>query len=273
MNNKIGIAVCTYNRQNFFEKCIASIPEVDSIVVINDGVPYPNDVYPSKVKEVIQHARNKSVCLSKNEALRFLVQDGCDHIFLCEDDIIIQTPEICDVYIRTAEASGCYHLGYQCHGSYNRNPQTYEPVVKNTVAYENGIKLDLYHNCLGAWSYYLRGVIKHVGYYDEHLNLNCCEHLEHTYRIIKAGLHPPWWWFADAHNSWELIHDQDKNYEGSAIRRSPEWQQNFNKSWAYFKHLHGMTPTEIPDTDPNVVLQKLETIEKNYARKNPTTKH
>jgi hypothetical protein len=36
--------------------------------VVNDGDPYDSSLYPSSVKEVIQHTKNKSVGVSKNEA-------------------------------------------------------------------------------------------------------------------------------------------------------------------------------------------------------------
>ena len=64
MKNKIGIAVITCDRQDFFEQCINSIPEADTVIVINDGAPYPSSSYPSKVKEVIQHDKNKCVGIS-----------------------------------------------------------------------------------------------------------------------------------------------------------------------------------------------------------------
>jgi len=266
MSNKIGVAIITCDREEFFKQCVNSIPEVDSLIVINDGFQYNNDCYPKRVKEVFQHTRNKSVGISKNEALRFLVQDGCDHIFLCEDDIIIKNPDICRKYIHTAEISGIWHLNYGGHGIYNRNQQTGEAVVKNIVKYTDDVSVDFYHNILGAWSYYLRGIIKSIGYMDEHY-VNAFEHVDHTYQIIQKGLHPPFWWFADAHESWKDIEDIKKYHEGSVIRKNQaEWQKNFNNACSWFQHKHGFIPMQMPETPQERVGAILETIQQSYAR-------
>jgi len=266
MKNKIGIAVITCDREDFFRQCIESIPTIDTIVVINDGSSYPSSAYPTKVKEVIQHSKNKCVGISKNEALRYLIQDGCEHIFLSEDDITIRNPNVCEKYIRTAEASGIWHLNFGGHGNHNKNPNTGELTVRNTIDY-GGTKVDFYYNILGAWSYYHRGVIKHIGYMDERY-INAMEHVDHTYNIIKAGLHSPYWYFADAHQSYNDIVDIMADHAGSKIRKNQkEWIKNFQNACAWFNHKHGFYPTTIPDKSPQEVLQALETIKNNYARK------
>jgi glycosyltransferase involved in cell wall biosynthesis len=267
MKNKIGIGVITCNREKSFEKCINSIPAVDTIVVINDGMPYSKEYYPSKVKEVIQHNKNKCVGISKNEALRYLIQDDCDHLFLVEDDMLITNPDICTAYIKAAEESGIWHLNFGYHGPANFKPNQYG--VKNprqVVEYKNGIEIALNPNCVGAFSYFYKGIIKTVGYYDERFH-NAWEHVEHTYRIIKLGLHPPFWWFADIANSDEYIKEQATPDESSAIRKTPEWTQGMQDGMLWYKQKHGWIPTHTPDTSPDQVMKILEEIETKYARK------
>ncbi len=267
MKNKIGVGVITCNRDKFFKECIGSIPSVDTLVVINDGIPYDSSVYPPNITDLIQHTKNKSVGVSKNEALRFLIQDGCDHLFLIEDDIKINNPEIFTKYIKTAEASGIWHLNYGGHGSYNRNPQTGQINLKNQIDYGDNITVDFYHNILGAFSYYYKGVIKHVGYMDERF-INAFEHVAHTYDIIRAGLHPPFWWFADAYNSHIDISDIKQNFEGSEIRKDAEkWHQNMQNAMTIFARKYGCIPTQIPLTEEAKVIESLEKIKTTYARK------
>ena len=93
MKNKIGVGVVTYKRPDYFKTCINSIPNVDTLVVVNDGDPYDASLYPSNVKEVIQHTKNKSVGVSKNELMKYLIDDGCEHIFLVEDDMDMDIEE------------------------------------------------------------------------------------------------------------------------------------------------------------------------------------
>lgn len=281
MKNKIGIGVITCNREHFFKQCIEKIPDVDTIIVVNDGNSYSVDSYPKKVKEVLQHSQNKCVGISKNEAMRYLIQDDCDHIFLCEDDVLIKNPEVCTQYIKTAEATGIWHLNYALQGPANRKQtqqgpmnidqraqlsQDSEPNPRQVVEYDGGIELALYPNSVGAFTYFYRGVIKAVGYHDEKFR-NAWEHVEHTYRIIKLGLHPPFWWFADIAKSWEYIGDVPNCINESSIARTPEWHENFKNGMEWYRYKHGWIPQQTPDTSPQQVLDILGRIQKNYARK------
>jgi len=266
MNNKIGVGVVTCNRESFFKQCIASLPEVDTLVVVNDGEAYFPDAYPSNVKEVIQHTKNKSVGVSKNELLRFLVQDKCDHIFLVEDDIFMKKPDVFEQYIKTAQDSGIWHLNFGCHGYHNKAPHTGQFLVKKAVQYENET-VDFYQNILGACSYYLRSVIKNVGYMDEKYH-NAMEHVDHTYKIIQAGAHPPFWWFADIHNSWEYIGDIEEDHKGSEIRKDQqEFMQRLGNACAWFQHKHGFQPMQVPATSETDFVESLKTMHTNYANK------
>jgi GT2 family glycosyltransferase len=266
MNNKIGVGVITCDRQEFFEKCINSIPEVNTLVVVNDGMPYPSNIYPSKIQKLYQHTNNKSVGVSKNEALRYLIQNGCEHLFIIEDDIIIKDSNVFSAYINAANKSGIYHFNFGYHGPANFIPSQYGvPNPRQIVNYGDGIEISFNANCVGAFSYYLKGVIKHVGYMDERFR-NAWEHVEHTYRIIKAGLHPPFWWFADISNSMNYLQELANSEVNSTIIKTPEWIRNFQLGALWYQHKHGHIPTKTPDTPPEQVLQILNTIQTNYAR-------
>lgn len=279
MNNKIGVGVITCRAQDRLEQSLPLIPNVDELVIVNDGDPYSNSAYGNK--EVIQHSKNKGVGISKNDAMRYLIQHDCDHIFIIEDDVLIKNEKVFEQYIKTAEATGIWHLNYALQGPANRKQTTQGPMLiserakydQNTepnprqiVEYKDNINLALYPNCVGAFSYFLRTVIKAVGYHDEQFH-NAWEHVELTYKIIKAGLHPPFWWFADIANSWDYLGDIEGCIENSAIAKTEEWNKNLRMGMEYYKHLHGWYPQQTPDTPPQNVLAILESIEKNYARK------
>ena len=268
MSNKIGAAIITKDRVDFFKKCSQSIlGAVDTLVVINDGEAYPADAY-DKSMTVIQHHKNQGVCLSKNEALRTLIQDGCDHLFLIEDDMLIMNKDVFKKYIQTAEETGIWHLNYGYHGPANRNPNNYfEKTPRLEINYPNDIRLALNPNCVGSFCYYFKGVIRGVGYLDERLKNNAWEHVEHTNRIIKAGLHPPFWWFADVANSDAYIQEQASSEVNSVIRKTDEWQKNLREGMELYKYLHGHYPQQTPDTPQEKVVQILKDIKTMYARK------
>lgn len=266
MSHKIGVGVITCNRQNFFEQCINSIPNVDTIVVVNDGSPYPSTSYPGHVKEVIQHIKNKSVGVSKNEAMRFLIQQGCDSLFIIEDDMLIKNPEVFTTYIKAAEKSGIWHLNFGYHGPMNKT-QDGKPNPRNIIDYGDGIEVAFNPNCVGSFSYYHKGIIKNIGYINERF-INAFDHVEHTYRIIKAGLHSPFWWFADVAKSYDYIGELDIGLQNSAIRKNTEeFAKRVQQGMLTFRQMYGMTPVQIPDTSPDQVLNTLDTIQKTYARK------
>lgn len=258
----IGIAVITCNRLDYFKQTIASLPSVDRLVIVNDGQPYPEDVYPDN-SIVIQNSKNLGVAVAKNKGLRTLVNEGCQHLFLCEDDIIIKDKHVCDRYIDAASASGIFHLNYGLHGSYNRTSEG-DPKIKETMEYGD-VSLDFYEHCLGAWSYYHRGVIVKVGYMDERFK-NAMEHVDHTYRIIKEHLHPPFWWFADVANSFELIDDIAPDFEGSIIRENrAQHDIDVRRAWGLFRAKHGYIPVQVPQSTEQQVLLILDHLSHNYS--------
>jgi len=214
--NKIGVGIITRNRPGFFKKLIATIPNMDRVVVVNDGDAYDNSLYPDVVSEVIQHTKNMGISKSKNDALRFLLNAGCKHIFILEDDITIRDEEIFSKYIRASAASGILHFNYAFHGNWNMDDRG-NPLYKLKKTYPNGITVTFHHNLTAALSYYRDRVIKTVGYLDENYK-NVLEHVDHTFQIVKHGFHPPFWWFADILESYKGIEEQDPMLIGSTNR-------------------------------------------------------
>jgi GT2 family glycosyltransferase len=270
MNNKIGIGIISYKRPEFFKACIDSIPDgIGAICVVNDDpAGYPRDIYPKKIKQVLQHSKNLGVACAKNNALRYLIQDGCDHLFLIEEDQQILDPKIFETYIKYSEKTGLWHWNFYGHGPANKTPDG----IKNPrqiIDYGEGFEVGFFPNCIGAFSYYLKNIIRAVGYMDERFSsLRCWEHVEHTHRIIKAGLAPAFWWFNDILNSEQFIQEQQNAMESSVIRHNnEEWNKNMNFGTALYQHLHGNIPTKVPDTSPENLIEILNNIQKTYSRK------
>ena len=282
MSNKIGVGVVTYNRPDYFKKCINSVPSVDTLVVVNDGTAYDSDIYPKHVKEVIQHEKNKCVGISKNELMRYLIQDGCDHIFLIEDDMEVLRSDVFEKYINAASVSGIWHMNYGPGSPFNRvqDPEILkldlggrhlldkhsDPKPRLIIDYGNENKIALYQHSVGMFTYFQRGVIKNIGYHDEHFH-NAWEHVELTYRIIKAGLHPPFWWFADLYDSTQYVREIEGAIENSSIANDKEkWKKNIEEGAIWYKQIHGHYPAQIQDASPDAVQKILKDIKSNYSR-------
>ena len=268
INDKIGIAVITCNREDTFRKCLQSLPIVDHIVVVNDGSPYPQDAYDSLRKypssQLIQHPRNTSVATSKNDGLRSMIAAGCTHLFLCEDDIEVLDPNVCNRYIEAAAASGIWHLNYALSSKINRDKDG-KPKPVQQIDYDERNTISFYEHIVGSWSYFHASVIKHIGLFDERY-INAMEHVEHTYRAILQQLHPPYWWFADVADSDKLLADQDIDLTNSVIRKSLNWEHNFRHACLLFMHKHGMLPTAVAKTEPQAALEQIEKLHTYYKR-------
>jgi len=267
---KIGLGIITCNREDFYKQCLDSIPTdvVDVLVTINDGKPYEG-VYDSH--EYIQHEKNKGVGVTKNQAMKYLLDNDCEHVFLIEDDIIIKDKNVFKKYIDTAKASGVWHMMFGYHGPANKTPDK-KPNPKLVVDYGEH-KIAFNHNCVGAFCYYHKGILKNAGLMDEAYK-NAWEHVAHSYDIVRLGLLPAYWWWPDVANSYEYLDELACSEENSSIRwedntkriAKSDWQENISKGAEHFYKKYNQLPTSIPDTPIDTIQERLKVIKKNYAR-------
>lgn len=272
MSEKIGVGVITKDREDFFWKCWDKLEScyqiIDEYVVVNDGKPYAviPTIYSNPV-DLIQHKKNTGVAISKNQALQHLLDKGCDHIFLIEDDMLIKDPNIFQAYINASKKSGIQHFNFSQHGFANKIINNIGEIIPNpkiTIKYgETGISF--YQHCVGSFSYYSRKCLDDVGLMDEQY-YNACEHVDHTYEIIKKGYHPPFWWFADIENSWKYIGDDGWSMETSSICSAPDFRKNVKNSDMIFTSKHGHLPTQTPQTDFEKFCGTLKDIKAKYGR-------
>lgn len=277
IKGKIGLGLITCNALHKLQQSAPTVPAalLDCFVIVNDGAAYPDDAYPAAA-HIIQHDKNYSVGKAKNDALRYLMDQGCEHLFLMEDDVLIEDPQVFQAYIQTAQQTGVLHLNYALQGPQNFkttstanstaglasryfDESTAVPNPHTLIDYENGQSLALYPACVGAFSYFHRTVIEKAGYFDETF-INAWEHVEHTYRIILAGFHPPFWHFADLVQSDRYLKNIPHAMELSTIAKSQAWQENSRKGETYFKSLYGSIPAKLPQTKAAALCRSLTKI-------------
>lgn len=267
MSSKVGVGVITCNRSIFFEQLINSIPSVEKIVVVNDGKPYDNSIYPAKITEVIQHKKNKGIGKTKNDALKYLLSQQCKHIFLLEDDIAIGDQSIFEKYIRAGEVSGILHFNYAYHGVSENRTCDGKPNPKKIISYEDGVKIAFYNNTTAALTYFRDIVLKEVGLLDTFYK-NALEHVDHTYQIVKTGYHPPFRWFADLAESYMFIKELDLLQKASLLKKNKHIQLLRAKIFgAYFRVKNGYRPYDVPNATESELLKSLDMIKNKYAVK------
>ena len=229
MSIKIGIGIITCDRPDYLKKLVKSLNSIptNNIAIINDGDKqidggkiYTHNNIPSK----------QGVGKAKNQALKLLKDN--DYIFLIEDDIIIKDTIVFEKYIEASNLSGIQHFNFAFHGLDNYKPDG-TPAVQLKIDYSSNVSVCLYPNVYGAFSMYTKKCIETVGLMDE-FYYNAMEHVDHTASIIKAGMHPPFRWFADIADSNKYIEEIDKAHAGSEIRRDQKWIENFHKAADHF---------------------------------------
>jgi len=250
---KIGLGIITCNRFDFFKNCISNLPLVDELVIVNDGLPYSKEIYP-KFANVIQHSQNMGIAKSKNDALKYLFNQNCTHIFLSEDDMIIKDKKVLRYYINSSKASGIKHFNF---GYVRENLKKNGDYWIKKILDFSGNKIVFFRNISGSFSYFHRDTIQAVGYMDERYK-NALEHVDHTYKIIKAGYHPAFRWFADVYNSYEFFINQDEFSKNSLIQKSIIWKIKVFRNSMIFLIKNGHFPGRIPEVDEIAFLRSLK---------------
>ena len=257
----IGIGIITCNREEFFWKCLNSIdPSIaKALVVVNDGRPLSK----APPCELIQHEKNMGVCLAKNDALRYLLEKDSQHIFLIEDDIIVKNMGVFAEYIRASNITGLQHLMFAYSHLESENCLNGKPSPLFIVKYA-GVKISCNFHIYGAFVYYSRKCLDKVGLMDERFNHNAWEHVEHTHRIIKAGMCSPFWAFPDIVNSTDYLETQATLKEHSSIN-SNKVKEFDTLDQTLYKELHGTYIGQIPGTRPEDTLKLLAKIKKEHS--------
>jgi len=222
---KIGLGIVTYQRPDYFKQCVEAIAKhaldtVDVCFAYNDGSKIGAKEYRKICKTLDPRIKyrympeNKGVGAAKNYLLRRMMQAGCDYMFLIEDDILIKSSKAITEYIRLSELSGIEHFLFAHHGPANEGM---------LFLREKGV--DLYTACVGAYCMYTRNVIEKVGYFDEEF-INAMEHVEHTFRIARAGYSTPIPTFPDISRSNEWLMEIPGSIDNSSIKPRDDWMPN-----------------------------------------------
>jgi glycosyltransferase involved in cell wall biosynthesis len=250
---KIGIGITTYNRPEYFKQCfdslIKNIQSADVLIVYNDGSSVDYSTVLAQIADYgevpfeqvvfIDEKVNRGVAHAKNTLLARLLEAGCDHLFLLEDDILLLDDRAVTEYIRVATDYGYHHMMFAHHGKANEGQEHYQD---KELAY--------WPHCIGAWCYYTRECLEglaaiekekgmdYPGLFDENF-INAWEHVEHSTRLGNAGFTAWFGLFPDLVRSKEYITEIEGSIDGSSIRNDSVWRDRMKKGLEYWKTKHG----------------------------------
>ena len=200
---RIGIAITTHNRADVLSRALdhhlKHLPASALVVVIDDGSA-PAASVPDGVK-LIRHDTSQGIVASKNASLTVLMDAGCEHLFLWDDDAWPIADSWWLPYIESPEP----HLAYQFLDL--AGPRKLNDLA---VLYRDGQHV-AYTGQRGVMLYYHRSAIKRVGGFDPVYGRGMYEHSDLALRIHNAGLTT--WAYADVAGSERLIHSMDEHEE------------------------------------------------------------
>jgi glycosyltransferase involved in cell wall biosynthesis len=271
---RVGVGVITCNRPDYLQNLLMTLEQckdnIDNLVVINDG----SELQQIDSGVLINNGTNIGVGRSKNKAMQYLLDKECDYIFIIEDDLLIKDKEVFNEYIKASIETGIQHFNYGPGTPFNRTQDIVnydlhnrhllntesKPNPKITIQYSADIKIDLYEHVAGLFSFFTRNILNEVGLNDEQF-YNAWEHVDHTHRIINHKGHPPFWWFADIHNSVDYLTIPTDSIDRSATAKDKDkWFQNIREGREIYKSKHGAYPNMTPQTLKENVLQSLKEI-------------
>lgn len=159
----IGIAITTTpQRQHTFDMCLENIRRT-----------MPDDC----VLYIHNDTEGIGVAKSKNNCIAYLMREGCDYLFLFDDDCWSIEKGWEKVFIDSGLHYSCPTFSHWANGL---------PYIIGKVKYEG--QVEIYPNAAGVVLFYTREAINRVG------GMNICygkygwEHLAHAHRIHNAGL-------------------------------------------------------------------------------------
>ncbi|WP_194205801.1 glycosyltransferase family 2 protein [Superficieibacter sp. 1612_C1] len=202
-STRIGIAITTHNRaavlSRALDKHLRYLPAGALVVVIDDGSA-PAATVPDGVK-LIRHDTSLGIVASKNASLAALMDAGCEHLFLWDDDAWPIADDWHLPYIESPEP----HLAYQFLDL--AGPRKLNDLA---VLYRDDQHV-AYTGQRGVMLYYHRSAIENVGGFDPVYGRGMYEHSDLALRINNAGLTT--WAYADVTGSEKLIHSMDEHEE------------------------------------------------------------
>lgn len=205
--SRIGIAISTHQRPEVLFRALSQhmkhLPAGALVVVVDDG-SVPAAIAPEGIR-LIRHEKSQGIVASKNASLEALMDAGCEHLFLWDDDAW----PIADGWHLPYIASPEPHLAYQFLDL--AGPRKLQDLA---MLYSDDDHV-AYTGQRGVMLYYHRSAIERVGGFDPVYGRGMYEHSDLALRIHNAGLTT--WAYADVAGSASLIHSLD---EHEAVERS-----------------------------------------------------
>jgi len=258
ISGKIGVGITTYNSESYFQKLYDSIAEsnIDELVVVNGGNPYKQSY--TRCNAWIQDEKNRFPSACRNSCIEYLLENGCEHIFLIEDDMIIKKPDIFQFYIKHSKMSGLKYLCFASTSAYAGPPGDRTP--KLIVNYSHNLGISFFPHMCNEFTYHHRSCFEEYGVYDE--NLRDLFDVDMVYRqSISNSNVSAFWWFADPTNSDDYIENNPVAVSRLQTARADGSRADIiHKAYEYFYKKHKLNVLDISEKTDTDLIKFLKRI-------------
>jgi hypothetical protein len=176
--NMIGVGIVTYDRPERFQEAYNAIqsPFVDRYFHVKDGgaANYEDDYENLWCLE-----ENKGVGFCKNLIIENLLNEGCDKIFILEDDLLITNNEIWRYCIDFSDHTGLLHFNWN---NYRSEDTLHHPAIFP--------KFDalISYNADANFSYFDKRFLEEIRFDEQYVN--AWEHVDVEYQGVLKGFLP-----------------------------------------------------------------------------------
>lgn len=247
----IGVGIVTYDREEKFYRILDSVKGVDHIVLVKDGGRPKYQRIPNH--DFFQLTENKGVGFCKNLAINRLLEKGCDHIFLLEDDCLVTDQNVWKYCISFSEESGLLHFNWNDY----RYPRFAKASFPNHEA-------SLSHHTEANFSYFHKDFLREIRFDEQYIN--AWEHIDIEIQGEKLGFLPPFRLFvspANLGNYLKLIDDGKSTISGKEL-----YQQRVIDGHHHLKDKWGKAINEIDPPNLDEFYEKMKEITMKYAKRN-----
>jgi len=253
MNDKIGIGILDVYSPDDLDKCYSSIPEElkSNVIVVSNTKNRTSETPISR-----SYDREVSFATLRNWALSQLRIKDYKFLFLINSNQVITDSSIFEKTIKTAEIFGTWFI---------LGPGDKSIPLEDDEA---GVTLNLTPELNSDFIFLYTGVIKNNGYFDERFyNSKDLDVLDYVIKMRKKGIYPP--------NHFHPSIKDGLSKSNSMIQKInykdiPNIDKSVQISYAYFMYNNQYIPgqNELPGVTQEQLLNSMENIQKNYAKKN-----
>jgi hypothetical protein len=170
----IGVGVTTYKRPHTFRLWIRQFRK--------HAQNLPEEIEIAYHVQTFFPQKHSGVAAVKNACLRELIAEGCDYIFLFDDDCFPIHDEWWMPFIEAHLRTGQHHFLWLMDDSDKYGLMLGRKKLKE----ENGITL--FRNSQGCCQFFTRHAVQACGAFDEKFKLYGSEHENYSLRLYKLGL-------------------------------------------------------------------------------------